>query len=404
VPRVIELQEEQPLSIPKEQFTDDLAIRIHREHGSRIEIQFPNPFNNHSYVLRSKGCVGHIPVSSDLVIRIRPKVPVANLFRMLEYAYNLSSFRFLEGESHVDKIEDIFDRLASILAGMVLNRARKGLYRSYVSVEDSLSFVRGRINLTQSLINQTRGVPLLTCTYEEHTADLDENRILAWTLYRLPFMDIQRDVVRRRVSQAFRVLAGTVEVSPKYPRDCVGRFYHRLNSDYRPMHGLCRFFLENAGPELDSGTFNFLPFIMDMPTLFESFVSHWLKAQVPIDLQIRTQYVATLDSLGKLHFRIDNVLMHRKTHQVLAVLDTKYKRSKDPDEADIQQIVAYAVRMGVKEGWLIYPSTTTCETELNVGNVVVRTKCFDLSGDLDSEGLKFLNFLLSSCCSEAHPL
>src|SRR5262249_10605828 len=156
-------------------------------------------------------------------------------------------------ETRVKAIEDIFDRLASLLAGMVLDRARRGLYASYILREEPVAYIRGRINVTESVVRHMRGSPHMTCAYEEHTTDLDENQILVWTLYRLAFLDIRREQVRRRASQAFRALAGSVEVTPKYPRDCIGRFYHRLNSDYRPMHALCRFFLECSGPDIEAG-------------------------------------------------------------------------------------------------------------------------------------------------------
>src|SRR5262249_40106383 len=128
----------------------------------------------------------------------------------------------------------------------------------------------------------------------------------------------------------------------------------------------------------------FLPFIVDMPRLFESFFSAWMKLQLPREFRVRAQYAAKLDAGGNLQFRIDNVLSDRRTNRVLAVLDTKYKGSHEPDEADIQQIVAYAVRMGVTEGVLVYPSTATVERALQVGPVWVRTKCFDLSSDLNT--------------------
>jgi 5-methylcytosine-specific restriction endonuclease McrBC regulatory subunit McrC len=59
----------------------------------------------------------------------------------------------------------------------------------------------------------------------------------------------------------------------------------------------------------------------------------------------------------------------------MAVLDTKYKRNHSPEESDIQQIVAYAVRMNTKNAFLIYPSTTTKSVALHVGDVCVMGVC-----------------------------
>ena len=67
------------------------------------------------------------------------------------------------------------------------------------------------------------------------------------------------------------------------------------------------------------------------------------------------QYHASLDESGTFSFRIDLVLRDVSSDRVLAVLDTKYKRNHDPEESDIQQIVAYSVRMNTKNAFLIYP-------------------------------------------------
>ncbi len=393
--QVIDLQEEETRTFGRSELSEAVALEIYTEHGKRIDVSFPSPVNHQCFALRPKGCVGQIPLSSDVFIRIKPKVPIGNLFRMLEYAYNLKSFEFLEGKVSVDSVEDIFERLASVLAKMILDRARRGLYRGYIQDRCPLPYIRGRIELRDSIASQLRGLPQLHCTFEEHTADLDENRILAWTLYRLPGLGLVRDDVRRRVAQAFRVLAGEVNVSPIHWRHCVDRFYNRLNEDYRPMHALCRFFLENIGPSIESGSRQFLPFVVDMPILFESFVSEWLKVHAADRFKVKTQFRAHLDETGTLAFRIDQVLTDRRTSDVVAVLDTKYKSGAEPEESDIQQIVAYAVRMRTKRGLLVYPSSLTRKRTLRIGEVTVQVDTFDLSADLESSGRVLLNTFLN---------
>ncbi|NQE52189.1 hypothetical protein C5S29_01250, partial [ANME-1 cluster archaeon GoMg3.2] len=243
VGKVIELEEEIARSIPSTEFDEETALALY--HGSHIEVDFPSPLNDQCYVLRSQGYVGQIPVPEDILIRISPKVPIHNLFRMLEYAYDLKSFLLLEGMSTVDSLDDLFENLAAILAKRVLDRARKGLYCDYIIDEKSLPYLRGQIKVMPSLRAAMRGSTRLECEYEEHTPNVDDNRILVWTLYQLPRFRLKREDVRHHVRQAYRALASAVDVKSLEPRVCINRFYHRLNDDYRPMHGLCRFFLEH---------------------------------------------------------------------------------------------------------------------------------------------------------------
>jgi 5-methylcytosine-specific restriction enzyme subunit McrC len=200
---------------------------------------------------------------------------------MLEVAYNLDSFRLLEGDIEIESIDDIYDRIVSILARRVIDRARKGLYRGYLGESDDLPYVRGTIDALGTVLNRVRGIPKIRCDYEEHTADLKDNRILYWALNQVRRQAIGREKVKLELDRARRALAGTIGLERFSTNDCMQKFYHRLNYDYKPMHGLCRFILEQTGPGIHAGDRDFLPFEVNMPLLFQSFVAEWLRANGP---------------------------------------------------------------------------------------------------------------------------
>ena len=52
-------------------------------------------------------------------------MPVENIFRMLEYAYNVP-FKQTDELVECETLEDYFERLASVLAKRVLDRGRRG--------------------------------------------------------------------------------------------------------------------------------------------------------------------------------------------------------------------------------------------------------------------------------------
>ena len=65
-----------------------------------------------------------LPIGDNLLVRISPKVAVGNLFRMLETAYNLRSFLLFHGEVEIESLEDIYERIVSILARLACSTAR----------------------------------------------------------------------------------------------------------------------------------------------------------------------------------------------------------------------------------------------------------------------------------------
>ena len=175
---------------------------------------------------------------------------------MPEYAYRLKGFQVLPGIVDSDSIRELYQRLASILAGRVLDRTRRNLYRSYVSERDALPYLRSRLDVEEALArpHPVRFI-LMSGICTERT---------------LP-----------RVCMAYHALRGSVTVRPFGPLDCIGWRYNWLNADYLPLHALCRFFLESSGPTHEPGGNRMLPFLVDMARLFELFVAEWLKQHFP---------------------------------------------------------------------------------------------------------------------------
>ena len=395
----IELIEETDLAVPKNQLGEELAAAFYGD--PRFQLDSP-PGKDNPYRLRSKGWVGQIPIGNMLVV-VQPKVPIASIFGMLEVAYQLKSFKIFDGETAVQSLEEIYERIASILAKRVSDRFRKGLYRSYVERDDDLEFVRGRIDIRGNMRNAVVGAPRLRCHFEELTADLEENSILLWALYSASRLGLQRDEVKRQVRRAFRSLIGNVSLEPKSARDCVGRFYHRLNDDYQPMHGLARFLIEHAGPTTHAGKHEFLPFAVKMPTLFEAFVAEWLKQNLPDELKVDPKYHARLDANADLSFEIDLVLHDRESGAAIAVLDTKYKLAGLPSAADLQQVVSYAVELGVTRAWLVYPFGISRPIRVRVGNVDVETVGIDLDRPIEESGRDFIETICAQVMRSKPP-
>jgi 5-methylcytosine-specific restriction enzyme subunit McrC len=375
--RVMNLREEEVGRFPRAMLSDVEVLALNS--CQKFEVEPASVFNGYTYGLRSRGWIGQIPIGDDLLIRISPKVPVANLFRMLEVAYNLHSFRLFDGETQIESVEDVYERIVSVLARRVLDRARKGLYRSYIHEGDELPYVRGRIDVVGTALNGTRGIPRIPCAYEEHTADLQDNRILAWTLHQVRRQGLRREKVRIELDRARRSLAGTITLKQCSPRDCLNRLYHRLNDDYAPMHGLCRFILDQSGPGIEHGDQTFIPFDLNMPQLFESFVAEWLRSNPPSGTTVRCQHHAQLDANLQMRIHVDIVICEERLQRPIAVLDTKYKADEQPSDKDIYQIAFYARELVVDRAMLVYPSKLASPLRMLHGKgILIESLVFDV--------------------------
>ena len=386
-PKIIPLTEYEAAHFAPAEISTEVGEILLRHYPTQVEVDFPTPKTNGLWQLRPLGWVGHLPLTPDLHLALQPKVPLDNIFGMLEYAYRLD-IDFLKGTTPCTSLAEFYERLALVLARRVLTRGRQGFYRAYLPQTDSLPYVRGRLDARAAL--HRPGTVNLTCHYEEHTADIIDNQLLAYTLWRIARSGLCSERSLPTVRRAYRALQGLVTLTPHPPAACLNRLYHRLNEDYRPLHGLCRFFLEQSGPGHTLGDRTMLPFLVNMARLYELFVAEWLKSHHPPTVSLKVQERVSLSHSHNLRFDIDLVLYDAVTGVPRCVLDTKYKAASIPTHDDIFQIITYAEATGCREAILIYPTPLPRPLDDTIGAIHVRSVTFALNGDLEQAGQKFI--------------
>jgi len=248
--------------------------------------------------------------------------------------------------------------------------------------------VRGRIDVGR--IGNPAYMVRIPCNFHEHTLDIEDNQILAWTMFTLARSGLLTARVAPTVRAAYRVLAGAVSLNPIRAQTLVGRTYSRLNQDYRGLHALCHFFLDNSGPQHSAGDQAMIPFLVDMARLFEMFVAEWLRSHLPEEYLLRAQERLEIGESGDLHARVDLVLYERAAGRALAVLDTKYKTPDHPAPEDVFQAAGYANLKECRDAYLIYPAPLKRPLDVPVGEVRVQSLVFGLEGALEDAGMRFL--------------
>lgn len=392
-PEIIQLKEYISRSFPAEKIPLNLGVSLYDAYRNQVLVEFPTHPTGNQWRLTNQGWVGYIPLSAELHIALEPKVSLSNLFEMLDYAYRLD-IRFLDDLFKCDSLHDFYDRLASILGRKIMDRGRKGFHRSYVAYQDSLPYLRERVNLNNCI--RAPWKVDLDCEFHEHTADIEDNQILAWTLYSIGRGGMSTSKTLGIIRNAYHELGGYVSLQPFQPNACINRLYHRLNEDYQPLHALCRFFLEQSGPSHQIGDRTMIPFLIDMNRLFELFVAEWLDHNLPEGWSIKVQERVYISTENRLYFQVDLVLIDNQTGAVKCVLDTKYKTPDTPSTEDIAQVIAYADTLGCEEAILIYPSKLTHPIDKKPGRIRVRSATFDLSGDLEISGQNLIQELFTS--------
>lgn len=388
-PRNFVLVEHVPSLLPRDALSMEEGTLLLREHDRQVCVEFPSPRTGDAWELTALGWVGHLPVTQALSLTLQPKISLSNLFGMLEYAFH-HDIRFLDGTVPCETLQEVYERIALLLARRILDRGRRGFFRAYVRKEERLPYIRGRVDVrAHARSSWDVAVP---CLFENHVSDIDDNQILAWTLQVILQSRFCRNETTNTIRRAYRELQSLVTPVPCPAEACLRRAYHSLNADYRAMHGLCYFFLAHSGPGHGAGSRSMLPFLVEMPRLFERFTAEWLRAHLPEHVALKSQENVPIDGSG-LRFAVDLVLSDRRTGRPLLVLDTKYKRTDAPSYADIYQAHAYASALRCDEAILIYPAPLRQPLDARIGGIRLRSAAFRLDGDLESAGQDLLRQL-----------
>lgn len=394
--RIITLTEYEPHYLTQDEFPEAVAETLWREFRAQIQVDPPSFQTQNRWRLTAQGWVGFIPVSPMIGLSLRPRVPLGNIFGMLDVAHHLRSLQFGRDLFAAATLETFYEQLALILARQVLARGRSGIYRAYVARVDRLPYMRGALSVPQMVCTpiQTHVV----CRYAEQTADVEENQLLAWALYLILQSGLCRESVLPTIRRAYRAIRNVANVHP-YPSSAYrNRTYNRLNSDYHRLHALSHFFVEHSGPSYELGDREMLPFMVNMPRLYERFVAEWLMQNLHDRFQLRVQEQFSVGHRGAsrsgVSFAIDLVIYDQVEQSVRWVMDTKYKIPRNgPESADVQQILAYAHARQASEAILIYPVQLMQPVDAVINGIRVRTLAFGTDEELNVAGQKFLERL-----------
>ncbi|MEQ9483289.1 McrC family protein [Coleofasciculus sp. F4-SAH-05] len=387
---LIELTEYTSKHFSRDHIPQSLIDKLKQDYPKQIEINLKYTQTHDVWQLTAKGWIGHIPLTPNWQIILHPKVPLANLFGMLEYVYNFKTFKFLLGLTNSQSLAGFYSELAFILAQGILNLYRKGFYRNYISKTNQTSYIRGRLNVQKTLQKPWIIQPI--CDYQDYSSDIPDNQILTWTIYCITRSGLCSERVLPTVRKAHRTLQGLVSLQPFKAADCLGRKYHRLNEDYQPLHAICHFFLEHTAPSHKFGDRTMLPFLVDMARLYEQFVAAWLQRNPPQGFLFQSQYLIKIGQNRS--FRIDLMLCNRDTGKVKAVLDTKYKIPNKAADSDIYQMISYAKATKCHHAFLVYPTDLKERLDIKIDDIQVRSLTFSLNENLNQAGQAFLYSLM----------
>ncbi|MEE4025053.1 hypothetical protein V1Y59_18355 [Gordonia sp. PKS22-38] len=345
-------------------------VRLAESLGNRLTVKW---LSNDRVEVRSASWVGSVRLSSELHVRVVPKLAGGNLGVLTMLALTDGSpikelpdyLRDLSDDSTEDAVQ-LLCRLVVVQTERVLAR---GLIRDYRGHADDLPFLRGRLDTYRQATVHYGKFTALACTFDEFDHDALENHLLLAGVMAAR-RAAQNPQVRRRAADLEQRLAQIAPTLPS-PRTLLAArvVYGRRNAHYRSAHTWCRSLLrlgevdDSAAPD----SHQVGAFLINMNALFERFVERvldvaYVNSGVTLQAQQRNPSLITVNGQSRRSIAPDIVATHADRQ---CAIDAKYKLYDrwDISPADIYQLLLYAqCYTGFTEtptSYLIYPAESS---------------------------------------------
>lgn len=249
-------------------------------------------------------------------------IKIQNIYHMLTYA-----FQILKEQSYVscatEEFENTADLLSAILVKGVTLQIKRGLNRTYLEETEPMSCLRGKINVTESIKQQTIIKHQLVCTYEDFSVDSYMNRILKTTMELLLRYDIPK--LRKKELKKLLLYFKDIKTIDIYSINWKFRFY-RNNQSYQMLMSICYLILKGLLQTTTDGSVKLMHFLDEqrMCRLYEKFILEYYRKEHPEIRASSSQIFWQLDDeFSSMLPIMQSDIMLSKENNVL-IIDAKY--------------------------------------------------------------------------------
>ena len=195
---------------------------------------------------------------------------------MLSYAFQVlkqSNYDEVASETF-DNAQDLF---AAILSKGIAQQLKHGLYREYISKSESLSVMRGKLDINDTIRNRILRKQKLACEFDELSENNLFNQILKTAIY---YLLIDEGVKLERKATLKKVLVFFDEIERLEPSSIQWNrlYYQRNNKNYELLINICYFVLKGMLQTTDKGEYKMMAFSDEyMSRLYEKFILEYYR-------------------------------------------------------------------------------------------------------------------------------
>ena len=294
-------------------------------------------------------------------------IKIQNIYYMLAYAFQVLREQGY-ASCETEEFENTADLLSAILVKGVSIQIKRGLGRTYIEQTEPLSCLRGKIDVTESIKQQTLIKQQLVCTYDEFSENTYMNRILKTSMELL----LRYDIPKTRNKELRNLLLYFKDVTTLDIHTINWGFrFNRNNQSYQMLMSVCYLLIKGLLQTTADGTVKLMQFIDEqrMCRLYEKFILEYYRKHYP-QIKTSTSQIgwAVDDGISTMLPTMQSDIMLSYSDKTL-IIDAKYYSRTTQVQYDVNtlhsnnlyQIFTYvknkAVAGGEVSGMLLYART-----------------------------------------------
>lgn len=184
-------------------------------------------------------------------------IRIQNIYYMLSYA-----FQVLNEQGYKQVATEEFDNVAELCAAILIKgmslQIKRGLGKEYVVQSEPLSSLRGKIDISASVKQQSMLKKQLVCNYDEFSVNSYLNRIIRTTMDVL----VRSEISKERKKQLRKLLIYFSEVKPLSRESINWKLqFNKNNQTYQMLISICYLILKGLLQTTSDGNTKLMDFL-----------------------------------------------------------------------------------------------------------------------------------------------
>ena len=201
---------------------------------------------------------------------------IKNIYYMLSYAFKVLKQTNYESVAS-EEFENVQDLFAAILAKGIARQLKQGLYREYITQHETMSVMRGKLDMPETIRNRIQRKQKLACEFDELSENNLFNQILKTTMHYL-IKDSGVSSEHKNELKKLNVFFDGVSLLEPSVIDWSRLHYQRNNKNYELLLNICYFVMDGMLQTTESGKFRMAAFSDEhMARLYEKFILEYYR-------------------------------------------------------------------------------------------------------------------------------